>query len=507
MIVVTPHQMKRLEAMADMHGNSYENLMELAGKSLSERIYEILRDKDNKNILFLCGSGNNAGDCFVAARYLAEKNISCTAAMLQGEPKTAISKINFNKMDKAEILFNKEIIKSKIRSGSFELIVDGVFGTGFHGELPEDIREIFNECKDYKIISVDVPSGGNCKTGAVSKDTLKAFETVTFGYEKFGMTQYPLRAFCGNINIAHIGIPESYVNEFDCIIKKTDINYVRGVIPKKAPDAHKGNFGRLLLICGSENMPGACVMAAEAGAKSGVGLLEVASARRVLPIIASRLPEAMLCPLETDFEGYITYENNYEKIMEHSKKATAVLIGCGLGVTKNTKKLVKKLVSDIDRPIILDADGINCITDGIDIIKRKRSGIILTPHPAEMGRLCNKNTSEIQQDRLAAALDFSKKYNVITVLKGAGTVIANSDRVFVNQNGNPGMGKGGSGDVLSGIIASLTAQSIEPLDSAALGVFVHGLAGDIAAEKLSMQSMTATDIIKNLSEAFKMIME
>ncbi len=507
MIVVTPDQMKYMEAMADTHGNSYENLMEQAGKKLSERIYEILKEKNNKNILFLCGSGNNAGDCFVAARYLCEKNIFCTVAMLQGEPKTAISKLNFSKIDKAEILYDKEIIKNKIRSGCFELIADGVFGTGFHGEIPEDIRKIFNECKNLKIIAADVPSGGNCKTGAVSKGTLKAFETVTFGYEKFGMTQYPLKSFCGNINIAQIGISESFADGLDFIIKKTDFNYAHSIIPKKMPDAHKGNFGRLLLVCGSENMPGACIMAAEAAAKSGVGLLEVSSARGIMPIIASRLPEAMLCPLETDSEGYINYEENYEKIIERSKKASAVLIGCGFGVTENTKKLVRKIVCDIDRPIIIDADGINCITDGIDIIKRKRSGIILTPHPAEMGRLCNKNTSEIQQDRLAAALDFSRKYNAVTVLKGAGTVIAKPDKVLVNQNGNPGMAKGGSGDVLSGIIASLTAQGIKPFDSAALGVFVHGLAGDIAAEKLSMQSMTATDIIKNLSEAFKMIME
>ena len=174
---------------------------------------------------------------------------------------------------------------------------------------------------------------------------------------------------------------------------------------------------------------------------------------------------------------------------------------------KILKKLVKQLVCDIDCPIILDADGINCISDSIDIIKQNRSGIILTPHPAEMGRLSKKTTAEVQSDRLSTAVDFAEEFNSVVVLKGAGTIIAQTGKVYVNPTGNPGMSKGGSGDVLSGIIASFTAQNINMFDSCVLGAFVHGLAGDKAAEKLSMQSMTATDIIKNLPEVLKMITE
>ncbi len=245
-------------------------------------------------------------------------------------------------------------------------------------------------------------------------------------------------------------------------------------------------------------------MSLEAAAKSGAGLVEAAAVKPICGQITSRLPEAMLCPLDADAEGFMG-EWNYDIIMNFSKYASAVLIGCGIGMSESTKNLVKRLICDISCPIILDADGINCITDSIDIIKQNRSGIILTPHPAEMGRLCGKDTSEIQADRIGTARDFAKKYNAVVVLKGAGTVIASPEKVFVNTTGNPGMAKGGSGDVLSGIIASLTAQGINIFDSAAAGAYIHGLAGDIAADALTMQCMTATDIIKYLPDVFRKI--
>ncbi len=504
MTVVTPEQMKYLEAEADRNGNSYENLMELAGKKLSEKISEMLCDDKQKKVLFLCGNGNNAGDCFVAARYLEHTEICCTVAMLCGTPKTDISLLNFNRMRNTKITSEYREIMSAIHTENFSLAVDGIFGTGFRGELPEKICEVFAECTDLKILAVDVPSGGNCKTGAVSIGTLKADETITFAFSKFGMTQYPLKSFCGKISVADIGIHQKFTENLDYIINTTDIETVKKIIPEKAPDSHKGNYGRLLTVCGSETMPGACIMALESALKSGAGLVQAAVPKSLISVIAARLPEVMLLPLETDSEGYITFDN-FDKIIRGSKNATSVLIGCGLGVTEQTKILVKNLIANINCPIILDADGINCISDSIDIIKQSMSDIIITPHPAEMGRLSNMSTGEIQSDRLQAALEFAKENNVTVVLKGAGTVIAGNNRINVNPNGNPGMAKGGSGDVLAGIIASLKAQGISAYNSAVLGTFIHGLAGDEAASEMSMQSMTATDIIKNLSKIFKKI--
>ncbi|MGN0612839.1 MAG: NAD(P)H-hydrate dehydratase [Porcipelethomonas sp.] len=506
MLTVTPQQMKFLESEADRNGNSFEMLMETAGKKLAEKITEMLSGSPEKNVLFLCGSGNNAGDCFVAARYLENTDINCTAALLCGQPKTDISRLNFDRMKNTRILNGSEAVIEKIRSGGISLVADGVFGTGFHGEIPPDIAEIFSMCSGLNVLAVDVPSGGNCKTGAVSEGILNAAETVTFGFLKFGMTQYPLRTCCGKITVSDIGIPESYAESFDCVIRQTDMAFAKSVIPRKDSASHKGNFGRLLTLCGSETMPGACVMALGGALRSGAGLIQAAVPEKNAPVITASMPEVMLSFLETDDDGFVT-DSNYEKITGLSKKASAVLIGCGLGVTESTKKLVKRLVCDIDCPIILDADGINCIADSIDIIKQNRSGIVITPHPAEMARLCSKSTGEIQSDRLEAAAGFAKEYKAVVVLKGAGTVIAKPDMVYVNPSGNPGMAKGGSGDILAGIIASLAAQKIDIFDAAVLGAFVHGLAGDAAAEKLGMQSMTAADIIKNLPEEFKIITE
>jgi len=448
MIVVTPQQMKFLEAEADRNGNSYENLMELAGKKLSEKIAEMLDRLHGKTVLFLCGNGNNAGDCFVAARYLENTDISCKIAMLCGTPKTDISILNFNRMKSSEIISEHGEIIRLLRSGEISLVADGVFGTGFRGELPQSICEIFSECNGIKILAVDVPSGGNCKTGAVSAGTLNVDETLTFAFKKFGMTQYPLKSHCGKISVADIGISKKFTEDFDNVIRITDLNYINKTLPLRKPDSHKGNYGRLLTVCGSETMPGACIMALESALRSGVGLVQAAVPKSLLPVIASRLPEVMLEPLNTDDDGFIDF-SNFEKIMKLSEKATAVLIGCGLGVTDNTKNLVKNLAVNINCPIIIDADGINCIADSIDIIKQSRSDIIITPHPAEMSRICKKTTADIQSDRLESALELAKEYkNLTVVLKGAGTVVAGRGMVNVNTTGNPGMAKGGSGDVL-----------------------------------------------------------
>lgn len=523
MIIVTPEQMKYLEAEADRNGNTYEMLMEKAGERLAEKIISIINIEKNKDknhifdIIFLCGNGNNAGDCFVAARYLKQYGIDSSVTLLCGEPKTEIAKLNFSRINQVEIIYDENILLNRIsKHNQCQIIVDGVFGTGFHGELPEHVRRIFDVCqikkycgheigRQFTVIAADVPSGGDCCTGKISEGTLKADYTVTFGFEKFGMTQYPLKEYCGQISCADIGIRKEYTENFDYIIRRANSFELKYIIPPKKSDSHKGNYGRLLIVCGSEKMPGACIMAAEAAARSGVGLLQIATVKGITPVIASRLPEAMLEPLESDENGFISV-NNYDKIINAAEKATAVLIGCGLGVADGTRELVKKLLKNLNCPIILDADGINCISDSIDIIRQVKSSIILTPHPAEMGRICGKSAAEVQSDRLNTALNFSNEYNAIVVLKGAGTVIAEKNNVYVNQTGNPGMGKGGSGDVLSGITASLAAQGISAVNSCVLGTFIHGMAGDMAAENKSMQSMTAIDIISELPEAFKNIM-
>ena len=505
MTAVTPQQLKLLEQLTDESGVSYLEMMENAGRGLAEAILEKTSDNLFTKVLFLCGNGNNAGDCFVAARLLDRKGIECTVALLCGEPKTDISCRNLELIENTNVIVlrDHDLIKQAVTDIEISIIADGVFGTGFHGELPQKIQQIFSLCSytEAYIVAVDVPSGGNCLTGAAADGTLSADETVTFGRMKFGMTQSPLKEYCGNITLKDIDIPISAERQLVPEIWITESESISYIMPSKAADINKSHNGRLLVICGSDTMPGACVMAVGGALRSGAGLVQVASTPFVTQMIASRYPEAMIQPLKTP-EGYLT-EDNLDEIVKLSQKATAVLIGCGMGTAEGTKALIKKLIQNISCPKIIDADGINCIADSIDIIKDKGQETILTPHPGEMGRLLGKTAKEVQSDRLAAVTELKDKTGAVCVLKGAGTLIAHKDAVWVNQTGNSGMAKGGSGDVLAGIIASLTAQGMPLQNSASAGVYLHGLAGDIAAEKYTKQCMTATDIIECLPEAFK----
>lgn len=515
-LAVTPAQMKMLEEESDKAGNSYELLMEHAGMGLAYSLRNPVKYMEEKTsperepeIIFLCGNGNNAGDCFVAARYLKDMNVKSVIFLLCGEPKTPLAKLNFDRMTDIPVIRDEKEMIERLDDSLIDIKVDGVFGTGFHGELPENVKQIFSHCNGV-IIAADVPSGGNCQTGAVAEGTLKVSTTMTFGNRKFGMTQYPLREHCKYARIVHIPISDEAYEKIDypiivlddeLIINPNQTEMRKGFLscfPDRKPDSHKGNFGRLLTVCGSVSMPGAAIMSACAAARCGVGLLTVCTPKEYLPQFAAKLPEAVYLPIETAESGSYT-SDSFEEIIQAADKSTAVLIGCGIGNTDESRKLVKNLIVNINCPVILDADGINCISDSIDIIKQAKSDIILTPHPAEMGRLCGMNASEVQSDRLEIAKCFAQENDCIVVLKGAGTVIAYPDKAYVNTTGNSGMSKGGSGDVLSGIIASLAAQGIPPHT----GVFIHGKAGDIAAQKHSKQSMLPTDMIDELGGIFK----
>lgn len=504
-LIVTPSQMKMLEQETDKAGVSYERMMENAGVALAYNIKRLIkgfeddqRFRGTPNVIFLCGNGNNAGDCFVAARHLKDMNIESKVFLLCGEPKTELAKLNFERMDDIAVVRSEERMIEILGRAFADIKVDGVFGTGFHGELPENIKNVFAHCKGITV-ACDVPSGGNCKTGAVADGMLKAWLTITFGARKIGMTQYPLKALCGDVKTAGIEIPDDVYEMLDYPVTQLDDEFVKRSLPLRKPDSHKGDFGRLLTVCGSKNMPGAAMMSAGAAARCGVGLLTVCTPAEYLPHFAAKLPEAVYLPLDTAESGTYTADS-FDRIMKAAEKATAVLIGCGLGVSEDSRELVKKLMLNLNCPIILDADGINCITDCIDIIKQTRQEVILTPHPAEMARLCGVTAADIQSDRLEYARTFARENNCTVILKGAGTIVASPDYAFVNPTGNSGMSKGGSGDVLSGMIASLKAQG---LAAAPLGVYLHGKAGDRAAKKYSKTSMLPTDMTDELGEIFK----
>ncbi len=284
-------------------------------------------------------------------------------------------------------------------------------------------------------------------------------------------------------------------------MERTDKNFVLRAVGDRPDDAHKGTMGTLLSVCGSYGMAGAAVLSSLAALRSGVGLLKCALPRSVYPIAACRVPESVYLPLRENCDGKTAADNADFLLVQD---ADALLMGCGLSVCDDTRALVRRLLLSFERPMLLDADALNCIADDPSVLRQAKAPVVITPHPAEMGRLLGVTAKEVNADRAKTAREFAARYNVITVLKGAGTVIAApSGRALLNTTGNSGMATGGSGDVLAGICAALLAQGKAPFNCAAAAVYLHGLAGDLAAKRLGKISMLPSDIIDELPNAFR----
>ena len=389
------------------------------------------------------------------------------------------------------------------------VIVDGVFGTGFRGELSSDIAAILNIGSGAYRIAVDIPSGGNGSLGTASPGTFKADETLTFGFMKAGMTQYPLKAYCGKVTVADIGIPREALSILDGgrIYHRIDRWQLAGFPPAREKDAHKGSFGKVLIIAGSSSMRGAASLAALGALRSGAGLVQLASVEKCIDAAAVLTPEATFIELDSDDYGYMLYDSSREAIQKAMDKASAVVIGCGMGVTPDTAELTKFVIENSKSPVIIDADGINCIAADIDILMKKNTDVVLTPHMGEMARLLGCEIQTVADNRFPVAEKLAEKYGVTVVLKGAGTVVADSRTTAANHTGNAGMSRGGSGDVLAGIIGSVIAQGYTVFDACCAAVYIHGLAGDAAAERLGQEAMLPRDIADSLSDSFRILKE
>lgn len=289
-------------------------------------------------------------------------------------------------------------------------------------------------------------------------------------------------------------------------MKETDILLFNKAVFNRPDDSNKGTLGSLLCICGSYGMAGAAIMAGKAALRCGIGLLKIAVPKSIYPVCATNILESVYYPLEETSNGVISSKNT-DFLLEMCEKSSAVVIGCGLSVCDDTKNLVQSVITNCEKPLVIDADALNCICNKPEILKNLKAPAIITPHPGEMARLLHSTPKTVNSNRENTAINFAKKFGVVTVLKGAGTIIASPDgEVYINHTGNSGMATGGSGDVLSGIIGSLLAQGAAPINAAAAGVFLHGTIGDLAAEKLGKISMLPTDMIDMIPTAYLKLM-
>lgn len=482
MSVLTRAQVMESERKAVESGAfSYRELMNLAGTKVGEAILKYY-DLSNKKIAILCGKGNNGGDGFVIADLLYKKGFDITVITPFGLPSTDDAKYYYSKLKNDKI--------TEIFTPEYDIIIDALFGFGFNREPDYETKMLFgfiNKADALKI-SVDVPSGVECDTGKIWDEAICAHHTFTFIAKKPCFFLPRGNEYCGDVTVLDIGVAP--IEGGYKIIKEP-------VFQKRNKNSHKGTFGKAMLIAGSYGMAGAAMLCAKAALRSGLGIAGCMMPESIYAPFTSFLPEAVCLPSKETEDGTLLFDS--EKLISVCKEYDAVLFGCGVGKGRDIGKIAEFLIKNCENPLIIDADGINAITDSIDILKESKVPIILTPHPGEMARLCKTSSAEIESNRIKYAKDFAVEYGCIVVLKGSNTIVAlPNGEINFNVCGNPGMATGGSGDVLAGITVSMLAQGIPAEKAAKYAVYLHSAAADKAAEKRSQHALLPSDIIEEL---------
>lgn len=494
-------EMQRLEMAAVAAGVPLAQLMENAGRALAQEVLCRCRPVKGKRAVVLCGRGNNGGDGFVCARVLAQQGMECVVILAQGAPRTDLAGEAFAALPEGvRVLSGEDREAARREMEGAGVLIDCVFGFSFRGELsglPAQLLGFANGAPCLRV-SADLPSGVECDTGRVSAGAFRADVTVTFTGKKPANASYPGKEFCGETVVRQVGVPAALVEGAETHIFETDAGFPPACFSTPDPQANKGDNGKLLMVCGSWGMAGACVMAAQAALRCGVGLLQIAVEERLYPLIAQAVPQAVYIIL--DWEN--RREESEERLFEALRGCTACLVGCGLGT--DSERLCPLVFSHCQRPLVADADAVNFLSRHPGFLEGIQAPVVLTPHPGEMARLCDDTIPEIQSDRLGAARQKAKDTGAVVALKGAATVVAAPDgRCAVNPTGNPGMAKGGSGDVLAGMAGAFLAQGMQAFEAVVLAVYLHGYAGDRCAERLGQRAMLPTDLVKALPQVFQ----
>lgn len=494
MNTITSAEMKILEENCFYLGVSPRILMESAGKSVAENVGE------GKNVLVVAGLGNNGGDGFVAARYLASlgRNVN---VLLIGRPeriRTQEARRNFEILRKMEYSINiyfindsSELKRYDYLFNNADIIIDAIFGTGVRGKIREPYASVIrriNESKAFKV-SVDVPSGLDPDTGIIHDICVKPDITITFHGIKTGLVKN--KEICGKIIVANIGIPidaELFVGPGD----------VRSIVSPRNPLAKKGDFGRVLVIGGSYRYSGAPVLTGLAALRTGADIVIIATPSIVANTIRAFSPNLIVYSLK----GECLNTGHIDILLKFLEKIDVVAIGPGLGLEDETKNAVIEFLSRTSKPAVIDADALKALSGKINIVSGKE--VVLTPHAGEFRIVTGISVGDDWRQRMKYVEDIARKYNITILLKGHYDIISNGKNTKVNRTGTPAMTVGGTGDVLTGITATLLAQSNNPFRSACAAAFINGLAGMLAEEKMGPH-IVATDVIDNIPHAFKSI--
>ncbi len=484
-------------------------LMENAGRQAVAAMEAAYDDLATSRVGVLCGRGNNGGDGFVIARTLVQRGIEThvflfgSVADVRGDARTNLEVLGRVGLTVVEITTAQEWELHFSEISEYDVIVDAILGTGFSGQLTGLLETVVADVNGLgvPVVAIDLPTGVSADTPEMSGEAIEASMTVTLAAPKVPLVFPPADSNAGDLVIADIGIPLPIIEEVEGpYLELLTRERMRELVPVRAADSHKGDFGRVLVVAGSLGRTGAAHLAALGALKSGAGLLTVATPRSCLPIVAAMAPEYMTEPLEETAAGTVDFAA-LERVLE--MQADVIAVGPGLGQTTSTAAFVQGLVERAGVPLVLDADALNAFAGEPErLMGRDGVDVIITPHPGEMARLLNTSVEVVQNDRLNHARDFASAHRVHVVLKGHRTIVAGPDgRAFVNLTGNAGMATGGTGDLLTGMIAAWFAQLLDAEAACKLAVYLHGSAGDLAEADEGDVALVATDVAARLGDA------
>jgi len=534
MKILSTAQMREVDRLtSEERGISSLTLMENAGAAVAGFCAKQFPHLSSRRIVVLCGKGNNGGDALVAARHLramgarADVWLLAKAEELHGDP--AINRDKWLACGGGLRIVSNGLEWNDAREvlDRAQILVDGIFGTGFRGPVEGWLAQVIDDVNSLRsgaqIVAADMPSGLPSDTGQATGPVIRADYTVTFSAPKHGQFLGRAADYVGLLRVAEIGSPAELVNSISASVKGPDVTVTpmwRWLEPRefsalpfrRPPDSNKGEYGHVLVVAGSRGKSGAAVLSGTAALRAGAGLVTVATAESVQSIVAGALAELMTTPMTCTESGSISLDalRQFEDLV---KGKSVVAIGPGLGTEAVTQEFVRRIVRDCALPLVLDADGLNAFAGHAAELRDHGAPIlVVTPHPGEMARLVGCSIAEVQSNRIGIATRYAAEWNAWVVLKGYLTVIASPDgRVWINSTGNPGMATGGTGDVLTGMVAGMAAQFGAQSDGERLaqaltfGIYLHGLAGDIAADEMEEGPLIASDVIRSLPRAWRQV--
>ena len=516
MKIVTAEQIRQIDEECGKIGLPTHFLMENAGRGVAEEVSRILDDIGQQRVLLLIGPGNNGGDGLVAARYLHDWGANVAIYLLGQRP---ADDPNLELVRQRDIKCIDATGDDNLRAlseclSSATAVIDALFGTGKSRPLGDNVIQVLNEVSrakegrpEIRIIALDLPSGLDADTGAAEPACLYADNTVTLGFPKIGLFNSSAIERAGKLTVVDIGIPPELAEKIpdDMITAR----WVRSVLPERPLWANKGSFGKVLVVAGSINYIGAAYLACSGAVRVGAGLVTLATAASLQPVLAAKLNEVTYLPLPESPAGIISPKAT-RHISREIVNYDVLLMGCGLGQHQSTVRFVRSVLFRLKPalPMVLDADVLNTLAGTTHWWQQLPGDAILTPHPGEMARLAGVTVDEVQSDRLGIAKRIALVWNKTVVLKGAYTVVVSPDgRSRISPVANSGLASAGTGDVLAGVIAGLVAQGLSLSGAAACGVYLHGRAGDMVRDNIGDAGMTATDLLPVLPQVIRQIKE